>query len=123
MVTLNELKEEFKGCKYHLVNEGEFDLFTVEDIWESDFYCLKGDYENFFCFWGNYQEDLPPTTLEKIKQDKHLNYLLGFMQKKADLPEGSVINDKILTGFDYATHIKKANEILKKELKKRGFNK
>ena len=78
--------------------------------------------KTFFCFWGNYQEDLPPTTLEKIKQDKHLNYLLGFMQKKADLPEGAVINDKILTGFDYAGFIKKADEIFVEEMKKKGFN-
>ncbi|MCI6177498.1 MAG: hypothetical protein MR658_01485 [Campylobacter sp.] len=123
MVTLSELEREFKGCKYYLFNEGEFDHFFVEDVMESDFYCLKGDHEHFFSFFGNYQEDLPPTTLEKIKQDKHMNYFLRFMQKKANLPKDAVITEQILTGFDYATHIKKANETLEKELKKRGFNK
>ena len=122
MVTLSELEREFKGCKYYLFNEGEFDHFLVEDVMESDFYCLKGDHEHFFSFFGNYQEDLPPTTLEKINQDNHMNYFLRFMQKKANLPKDAVITEQILTGFDYATHIKKANGILEKELKKRGFN-
>lgn len=32
-----------------------------------------------------------------------------------------MITEQILTGFDYATHIKKANEILEKELKKEAL--
>ncbi|MCI7581318.1 hypothetical protein [Campylobacter sp.] len=37
------------------------------------------------------------------------------------MPKDAVVTEQILTGFDYATHIKKANEILEKELKKEAL--